>query len=442
MKEMNHQSNKEDLLDSWKDIAAYLEKEIKTCQRWEKNSGLPVHRYTDSPKSRVFAYIHEIEEWKRSKKKSFLFGKINISESRFLRYRYIFFVTFIISVLTVNLLLKNRKSVPVDFRIINSNLIILNEKDRELWRFDTGFKNLIPEIKYKEHFQFKKLIDNGVTLPLIFFKDLNRDGNIEVLFGVKTQDERKGPVLYYLNHLGELIWGFKSGCELKYGSITYSDDYTVNGFQLVDLNNDGDTEIVLISDHYREFPTQLVILDLKKNKLGEFWNSGRIYDVDFKDLNGDGQLEIILCGINNEYKKGFICILDLQQIEGSSPQIKDYYKCKELPKGTEKYYVLLPTTDVSSLVEDLGGISEINILANDRLLFITKYPSITFEFNRDMAIQSVNTSSKFDLKHKQAVLSGKLNSTLNKQYKEDLKKGILYWNGHEWTTTPSMSNPW
>ncbi len=34
----------DNLLDSWKKIAAYLDREVRTVQRWEKKEGLPVHR--------------------------------------------------------------------------------------------------------------------------------------------------------------------------------------------------------------------------------------------------------------------------------------------------------------------------------------------------------------------------------------------------------------
>ena len=32
-------------LDSWKEIASYLERTVRTVQRWEKKDGLPVHRH-------------------------------------------------------------------------------------------------------------------------------------------------------------------------------------------------------------------------------------------------------------------------------------------------------------------------------------------------------------------------------------------------------------
>jgi tetratricopeptide (TPR) repeat protein len=52
-----------ELLESWKEIAAYLHRNIRTCQYWEKRHALPIHRIEDSPKARVFAYKKELERW-------------------------------------------------------------------------------------------------------------------------------------------------------------------------------------------------------------------------------------------------------------------------------------------------------------------------------------------------------------------------------------------
>jgi hypothetical protein len=51
-------------LDSWKEIADYLGKSVKTCRIWEKKFELPVHRINKkSARARVFAYKKEIDEW-------------------------------------------------------------------------------------------------------------------------------------------------------------------------------------------------------------------------------------------------------------------------------------------------------------------------------------------------------------------------------------------
>jgi Tol biopolymer transport system component len=50
-------------LDSWKEIAAYLKRDIRTVQRWEKQEGLPVHRHLHDERGTAYAYAGEIDEW-------------------------------------------------------------------------------------------------------------------------------------------------------------------------------------------------------------------------------------------------------------------------------------------------------------------------------------------------------------------------------------------
>ncbi|HZX10209.1 MAG TPA: hypothetical protein VFG01_04615 [Acidobacteriota bacterium] len=41
---MAQKGKEEKTLISWKEIASYLNCKIRTCQRWEKESGLPVQK--------------------------------------------------------------------------------------------------------------------------------------------------------------------------------------------------------------------------------------------------------------------------------------------------------------------------------------------------------------------------------------------------------------
>ena len=53
-------------LNSWKEIATYLQRGVRTVQRWERESGLPVHRVRRTEHSPVFAYVRELEAWRNS----------------------------------------------------------------------------------------------------------------------------------------------------------------------------------------------------------------------------------------------------------------------------------------------------------------------------------------------------------------------------------------
>jgi TolB-like protein len=50
--------------DSWKEIAAYLKRNVRTLQRWEKQESLPVHRHRHDRLGSVHAYKSELDAWR------------------------------------------------------------------------------------------------------------------------------------------------------------------------------------------------------------------------------------------------------------------------------------------------------------------------------------------------------------------------------------------
>jgi Tol biopolymer transport system component len=57
----------EDRLDSWKDIAAHLKRDVTTVQRWEKREGMPVHRHLHGKLGSVYAFRSELDAWTRAR---------------------------------------------------------------------------------------------------------------------------------------------------------------------------------------------------------------------------------------------------------------------------------------------------------------------------------------------------------------------------------------
>ncbi len=56
-------SNLADRLDSWKEIATFLRRDVRTVQRWEKKEGLPVHRHQHDKLGSVYAFRAELSTW-------------------------------------------------------------------------------------------------------------------------------------------------------------------------------------------------------------------------------------------------------------------------------------------------------------------------------------------------------------------------------------------
>jgi len=51
------------MLNSWKEIASYLDRGVRTVQRWERELGLPVHRIGKGKRSPVYAITTELKLW-------------------------------------------------------------------------------------------------------------------------------------------------------------------------------------------------------------------------------------------------------------------------------------------------------------------------------------------------------------------------------------------
>ena len=60
----------DDRLDSWKEIATYLGRGVRTVQRWEREERLPVHRLAHEKRGNVYARREELAAWWESRRRT------------------------------------------------------------------------------------------------------------------------------------------------------------------------------------------------------------------------------------------------------------------------------------------------------------------------------------------------------------------------------------
>jgi len=436
----------ENILTCWKEIAAYLGRDIRTCLRWEKNFGLPIHRLDPvSEKARVFAYRDELAAWlqKSQTSRPHILGGHGRPALRSLFFSLFFLLIGAVAV-ALFFLIRDEfvPKEPVDFRIKGSALAILNDAGKVLWRYETGLENLAGEELYRKHFQFRRA-DQTVQMPYLMIKDLDRDGRREVLFSLQTQDETgEGKVLCF-NRKGRLLWQFAAGREMKFGDKTYSGDFRTQGILAKDLDGDDLLEILVVSVHRPSWPCLFALLDHQGNLKGEYWNAGYFNDVACADLNGDGIKEIIAGGMNNEYGLACLAVFDVASIKGGSPQERPEFLCRELESGSELYYLLFPRTDVD-LADGYPAeaITTVELLSNRRIQVQTNLSRIYFDLSLSLDSPELIISHGFILAHERALHGGKVQSVLNSGYTNDLLKGIRYWDGNMWLAEPAMNRKW
>jgi len=65
IRERNFSSENADRLDSWKEIASYLHRNVRTVQRWEAFESMPVHRHFHAKAGSVHAFRSELDAWRK-----------------------------------------------------------------------------------------------------------------------------------------------------------------------------------------------------------------------------------------------------------------------------------------------------------------------------------------------------------------------------------------
>lgn len=55
-------------LESWKEIATYFRRGVRTVRRWEKEEGLPIHRQVHKKLGTVYAHRSELDAWRESRR--------------------------------------------------------------------------------------------------------------------------------------------------------------------------------------------------------------------------------------------------------------------------------------------------------------------------------------------------------------------------------------
>ena len=430
--------SKDNLLRSWKEIAAYLGCDVRTCYRWEHDRSLPVHRAENGEtKSPVFAYKDELDVWFRETFKSTHVPRGTAHAEPRLKWAVGVAAVLVLAGAYFHFRGSFVRRQPADFRIVGSVFYALDKDKRELWHKDTGAEDLQPEGFYRSNFQVVHT-DQMNILPVLVMKDIDADGDTEVLFALKRINDRTGEgVLFCWDRKGKELWKFRAGKELVCRRQRFSSDYRIAGFYVHDLDGDGRREIVVEAFQAPDWPCQLAVLDPAGKTIGEFWNAGYLRDLAFHDIDKDGREELIVCGVNNEFRGGCLIVFDTRNIRGASPQSGEYV-CEGLGPGSMLYYVTTPYTDVSEAMHfRVEGLRTIGVTGNDWIQ-ARAGNGVMYDFDFGLKCFQASWDHGYTMNHYELRRAGALTSRLDESYREMLRAGVRYWNGSAWTSEPSM----
>lgn len=329
-----------DLLNGWKEIAEFLEVDKSTAQRWAKTRGLPV-RYLPGPKSRVVASASDLDAWRLAgpavappeplddggNLATSAIGKHSAPVQPPTRRRWLGYAVagcggVGLTVLGIGAarLYFFRNQRPNAYRVEGATLIVSGVSGAELWRHT--FEGQLSEEAYQSSQGPKKCI----------FSDVDGDGHTETLFSFIGRDVHSERSLYCFDSAGRVRWRFTPGRTVVDNlNRTWSPPYLITAFEVVDSRKSKTKSVVVSSVHNYSFPTQVALLDGKTGRLlSDYWHRGHLLHLAIADLDGDGEPEILLGGVNDalEHRQATLVVFDQHNLSGSSrnPQGKTYFK--------------------------------------------------------------------------------------------------------------------
>jgi hypothetical protein len=364
---MAENNNASGRLDSWKDIATYLGRDVRTVMRWEKEKGLPVRRVPGGQRKAIFAYQRDLDDW-------FSRGEVSRAqpESSPPRSRRNLFLgaAAILVLLLIVVALARRRSVTVDHVTLNArSLIAIDSQGRKLWEYQ------FPEEVGRASWE----LANGSRAVLA---DLEGNGHREVLVAADySLEDQSLSGVYCFSDNGKLLWHYRPDQVFSFGGRVFQEPW--RPLDMIVSPEPGRQTVWLAMGHHGWWPSFVLQLDARGRAFVRFVSSGVIYNLSYiKQRTG---AYLLLGGYNNEYRAGALAVLRTDQTEGAvSPQTPgSLYACDNCPKGQPLKYLVFPPSELSKVVLSLSEMYAIPYLG------ITPVVAVAL-FSQEVEVQTLD----------------------------------------------------
>jgi hypothetical protein len=362
-----------DRLDSWKEIAEYIGRDVRTAIRWEHERGLPVHRVPGGRRGAVFAYASEIDRWRAGLPPNGAGTAFKAPEAGPPSDS-----TAHASPATVGA--EPSPSVPglagrgAGRRLVwlgaglagavllatgaaalrlNGTLTAGRAQQTRLARVEVGSSEIVVRtetgaVAWRHEFEVP-LVD----LPVDGFShryaiaDLDGDGGAEVVATVSLsigpgvlQDE-----LICFSSTGEVRWRIRLDDRVAFRGGTFGPPW-MYGFVAV-YTAAGQARIAWTQSHQTWWPGILTLLDGSGRRLSTFVQSGQIRELAVVD-GPEGSL-VLIGGIANAYRAASLAVLDATSVAGHSPApAGSPYECTSCLEGSPLSYFVFPPSEITA----------------------------------------------------------------------------------------------
>ena len=338
---------------------------------------------------------------------------------------------------------------PTYAEIKNYVLYVYNKEAEVIW------KKGVPGLP---DWNSRKPPDSERNYPKRYLAVEDVDGstsNQVLVVGSSPGGEFTYDTLYCLDGYGSLRWKAGIGPMISFGKTktAHHSKPKIVDFFVMKKSPALKPQIFVLANEQVYSPTKLFEVSAKDGTiLQSYFNRGGCAILLHKDIDLDGNEELLLGGVNDGFNQACLAILDPADLRGQSP-VPPYEMPPEGGEGVEKYYILFPRwgfgdrkayriyNDVRQLIDPQDGGIDVAVTepmldpVNPREVESALYFSLgpTLSVDRVMADDTVIRIG--NILYKQ----GKLAAPVTGASFSSLKDSLLFWNGDRFVNAPAMN---
>jgi hypothetical protein len=410
-------------LQSWKEIATFLGVTVRSVQRWE-SGGLPVYRQGDGRKARVFAYPDELKQWleagglREPEPESEAVAALpERTPPRRRVPRQAWWAAAGVAVALAAAVLWRTGAfpaapVPAHWTMDGSTLRVLDAAEHLCWE-----KTLPP---------FGPAFDLRV-IDKVVIADIDGDGRAEVLLSYVPAGHEQAGRLMCFDHRGRLRWESPFGAARTFGARQFDANYI--GVFVKPVIAAGRRLLLTVANHHIWYPAQAALLDPASGKVvEEYWHPGSIFHCVIHDIDGDGQPEAVLGGVNNPgdglgHAGVAVLKLPFSKAPRHAPEAGDPFP--PVTGGGELAYALFPLADFRRAQGHLGTVLTMTVDPYRRILVETP-GAIVYYLDPHLDVLEYRFSGEFEPLHDREFHQGILDHKLDSAEKASMGKVVTF----------------
>ena len=315
-------------------------------------------------------------------------------------------------------------------------LEVYNKEDQLLWQLPNAN---IPNVSLEE---------KSMRVHRTLVADINRDGLNEVVTTLPEPNEQFSFALRIFDYQKKLMLEEPAGAlQVRFRSNRYASSYYFENVLVDSVPGSRMMSIFAGADNGRS-PWFLLHLDPEGHVLGRYWHFGQMPGQYLYDPGNGGPKRVILTGSNQVDEPDaasfrVVAVLDPAKILGDREASATRGFGMDV-SAAELFYVGFPQSDMERALRlppqypyllSSRGENQIRIALNNS----DGKKDLGFEyiFSMDMRVIQVKYASGDERVHASLRKEGRITSTFDDRYLENLKRSVRYWDGKDWQKEPT-----